>query len=478
MPILLALVTVPILISSAGIERFGVIVLAWVVLGYLGLFDLGLGRAIIKFLAEVFEEGRMVEARALFWTSLALSALFGLVDGGVLALITPILVNRILNIPGGLLSETMGAFYLLALALPLVTTTAALRGVIEARQRFGLLNVLQVPTSSLVQAAPLFVLPFGNSLIWLVGSLVVGRLVGTVVFLIAAVSQFERPFEGPFFARKSLGPLFSFGGWLTVSNVISPLMVYLDRFVIGALSSVSAVAYYATPYEAVTRVLVLPANLTRTVFPIFSAGNMPVRERTLLYTNALKYLALILAPVLATVVLFAPELLGLWIGEAFADRSTAVLRILSVGVFVNSLALVPFTLVQGLGRPDLTAKLHLAELVPYLLLLWYGVHTLGIVGAALAWTVRVAADALLLGFYARRMSDTESPSSDAGLYATLMLTMSLIVVAWLLGTLDVGWLLKAALWVPVLVLASCVAWSRSLDFGIKERLRLHKRSRS
>ena len=55
LPILLALVTFPVLIHGIGTERFGVLAIAWVVLGYFGLFDLGLGRATTKFLAEAFK---------------------------------------------------------------------------------------------------------------------------------------------------------------------------------------------------------------------------------------------------------------------------------------------------------------------------------------------------------------------------------------------------------------------------------------
>src|ERR1700723_1921283 len=56
----------------------------------------------------------------------------------------------------------------------------------------------------------------------------------------------------------SVGPLLRFGGWMTVSNIVGPLMVTLDRFLIAGLISVTAVAYYATPYELVTKLLLVP----------------------------------------------------------------------------------------------------------------------------------------------------------------------------------------------------------------------------
>jgi hypothetical protein len=51
---------------------------------------------------------------------------------------------------------------------------------------------------------------------------------------------------------------------------------------------------------------------------------------------------------------------------------------------------------QAHGRSDLTAKLHLLELPVFAMLLISGAHLFGIVGAALAWTMRMMLDTALL----------------------------------------------------------------------------------
>ena len=99
---------------------------------------------------------------------------------------------------------------------------------------------------------------------------------------------------------------------------------------------------------------------------------------------------------------FAGEGLAFWLGKEFASHSATVLRWLAAGVFINSIALVPYTLIQGAGRADLTAKTHLAELLVYMAGLWWLVTHWGIRGAAIAWTVRVAIDALIMFLLASR----------------------------------------------------------------------------
>src|SRR5437879_5769864 len=146
------------------------------------------------------------------------------------------------------------------------------------------------------------------------------------------------------------------------------------------------------------------------MFPAFSTGFAQDRERTaLLFGRSVKSLFLVLFPIMLCTVALAQDSLKLWLGAEFAQHSFRVLQYLAVGVFINSLAYVPFAFLQGAGRPDLTATLHLIELPLYLGLLWWLISTRGIEGAAIAWSVRVAVDALFLFGLSRRFLPGRKP---------------------------------------------------------------------
>lgn len=82
------------------------------------------------------------------------------------------------------------------------------------------------------------------------------------------------------------------------------------------------------------------------MFPAFAAALVHDRNRAAhLYGRTVNYIFLALFPIVLTIVMFAYEGLNLWLGSDFANNSYLVLQLLAIGVFINSLANVPFGIV-------------------------------------------------------------------------------------------------------------------------------------
>ena len=453
-PLLVALVAIPILIEGLGTARFGILTLAWMVVGYFSLFDLGLGRALTKLVAEKLGKGKGDDIPALVWTAMSLMAALGVLGAVVFAAVTPWMVRGVLNIPSELQPETLTAFYLLAAAVPIVIGSTGLRGILEAHQRFGMVNAVRIPLGIFTFLGPVAVLPFSNSLVPIVAVLVVARLVSWCAHAVLCMRVEPALRQSVSVHGAMVKPLINFGGWITVTNIVGPLMVYLDRFLIGAMVSMTAVAYYATPYEVVTKLWIIPGALMGVMFPAFVAAFVQDRMRaSRLFDRTVNYIFLSLFPVVLIIVTFAREGLALWLGGEFAVNSSLVLQVLAVGVFINSQAYVPSGLVQGAGRPDLTAKLHLIELPFYLLILWWMLDAYGIVGVAVAWVLRVVVDAVFLFAMAHRLL---SPASPLTLRPVLRPGMALFVLA--LGAVIPGLAMKSVFLLVVLILFVAVAW--------------------
>jgi O-antigen/teichoic acid export membrane protein len=408
-PMVMALFAIPVLVKGLGVDRFGVLTLAWMVIGYFNFFDLGLGRALIQLVSQKEGTGDQQDIPSLAWTALLMMATLSLLGALVMGVIAPWLVTDALKVPEVMRRETLHSFYLLAVSIPMVIITAGLKGMLQAKQRFDLVNALGAPLSLFSFLAPLAVLPFSSDLSYIVAILVIGKAIGCLAHLWLCAQVLPGFLNGFRLQKRFVKPLFYFGGWITVSNVVGPLTLYVDRFLIGGIISVAAVAYYTTPYEMITRLLIVPGALASVVFPAFSVSFAQDPQRAArIYRLGMKCLFMILFPITLIVVLFAKELLLLWLGVEFAENSFRPLQLLAIGVLILGLESVPFVLLQGAGRPDLPTKLNLIELPFYLAILWWLTQVYGINGTALAWFMRAATDALLLWVFAHRLLPKQS----------------------------------------------------------------------
>lgn len=404
LPLFVGIVTIPLLVKGLGTERFGVLTLAWMVIGYFSLFDLGLGRALTQIIAIRLGKEEEIELPGLVWTALAIMAVMGVIGSLIAGSLSPLLIAQVFKMSDQLRTESLLAFYILSASIPIVILSSGFVGILTAYQRFDLINAVRIPLGLLSFILPLLVLPFSTSLVPITLLLAVSRLVSSVAQYWLCLRVMPSLRKEKRFIPEAINPLFSFGGWMTVSNIISPLMVYLDRFVIGVVISVTAVAYYATPYEIVTKILIVPGALIATLFPAFAASNnSDVNHVVQLLSKSITATFILIFPIVFVMVSFSREGLMIWIGKDFANNSASVLQWLAAGVFINGLASVFFALIQGRGRPDLTAKFHLLELIFYLPLLWWALKHYGIVGAAVAWTLRVTIDGILLLWATQRL---------------------------------------------------------------------------
>lgn len=413
--LLVAVATMPYVIRHLGPGRFGLLSLAWIVVGYFALLDLGLGAATTKFVAEFLGKGKTDAVPEVVWTAFVSLLFLGALAGIFLAAASPLLAYHVLKIPVAFQAQARLVFLILAFSLPIDLANGSLQGVLMATQRFDLVNAIGIPSSALTYLIPAAALAVGFGLPDIVLGLVIARVAALVVSFFLCVRLYPALIEAIRFNSRLARQLLGFGGWVTVSGGVGPLLVYFDRFLIGALMSIAAVGFYAPPYMISTKLWILPNSLTATLFPAFSAaagiGDSDWIKKALVHS--LKFLLLLVGPAALVLIFFAHPILSIWLGTKFAAEGTRALQILAAGVLINSLANAPYSFLLGIGRPDITAKFHLLELPLHIALVWFFVLRFGLAGAALAWAIRVSIDFLLLMIAACRISRL-SPRVFAG----------------------------------------------------------------
>ena len=400
-PLIAAAGLVPFIINRMGIDRFGLLSLVWVLIGYFSLFDLGLGRALTKMIAERKETVRGHEIESLTSTGVAMMCALGLGGGLLIASCVPLSFGWLARLPPDLTIEARNSLFLVSVGIPLVVAATALKSVLEGVQAFRVLNFIRAPAGVLLFAAPALSSVFSARLDVATLALVVARALVLVAHIRPCLNHVRIRLE--LIDWPWIMPMLRFGGWLTVSSVIGPLIVYLDRFVLGIVVSASAVAYYAAPFEMVSRLLIVPAALAAALFPaMVRIAQRSNAEVSAMRRKATKITLLLTLPICLLGAALAKPILGLWLGSAFAENSAVALQFLLPGFAFNSVAQIPLMALYGVGHTRPVALMHLVQLPLYAILLYWMVTAYGIPGAAAAWSLRAALDWLALSWMLRQ----------------------------------------------------------------------------
>jgi len=426
LPLLLALALTPLLIEQMGLERWGLFTLALAMVGVFGVFDLGIGPALTRAISERLATDEPRALSRLAGAAMLALVLFAAVAAALLWMALPFLLTRLLNVPPALQAEALTAFRILAAAAPLVVLNAALWGVLAAHQRFAAANLATIPVAVMYYAGPLLVLLAWQSLVGVMLVLVLCRLLNTLSY-----AWLARPLLVGFGIGRisQVWPLLRVGGWMTAASLLGQFLLYADRFAIGALLTLAAVAYYATPLDLVLRMWIVPVAVAQALLPAMAAcfRERPGAAASLARRGGLIVTALTLPPCL----LVAAEgdwLLRLWLGASFAAEGGQVLRILGLGMFFSCAAYVPDALLNAIARPDVAAKLAAAQIAIFLplaallLMLW------GIEGAAVAWTLRAGADLAGKWVFAVRLYPAAAAAARGLVPALLAAGLGLLAV--------------------------------------------------
>ena len=397
-PLAVGFVTIPLVVRALGNDRFGILALVWIVFGYFGLFDLGLGRTTTKYIADALGKNEPEKLAGTLWTTVSMQTAIGLLAAALSYLAAPLIARRLLNIPEGFIGETVLTLRLVGLSLPVMFVSASFRGVLEAAQRFDLVNAVKVPANVLFYVLPLVGAALGYGLPGIVVLLVVSRVAALAAWASLSFRTLPPLRTRPAIQPRLLRTLFSFSGWIGLSSILFAVTTSIDRLIIGALLTVEAVAFYSAPYEAVNKIGVIPGSLSMVLFPAFSYLDAGRRsdEAEVLFARSAKFLLLATGPILLLLIVFAGDFLRLWLGPDYAAAGRLAVQFLAAGFLVNTVLAVASNYLQGIGRADIAPKYQAVELVVYSGLAWIGAKSWGITGVALATALRLVAFPLVL----------------------------------------------------------------------------------
>jgi O-antigen/teichoic acid export membrane protein len=208
------------------------------------------------------------------------------------------------------------------------------------------------------------------------------------------------------FSREAWVNSYRFGaGWFGHSAG-SAIVTQADKVLVTRFIPLGAFGYYSIAQSLATFLMTLISPVQVAAFPrlaqLVGAGDRAGVEQE--YERASEYMALLLFPSAAVLIAFAPSVLLAWTRKSdVAANSSALLQIFVAGACCAGVAAMLTTVQGAYGwlRAMVTTSLTAAALA--FPLTYLGVTTLGVRGAAMAWTLLSSALLITAPFAHRKL---------------------------------------------------------------------------
>lgn len=461
-PAVAAFVAVPITVRGLGDSQYGLLALTASLTGYLGLMEMGLGSAIMRYLSyyRALNEGRPmlgVIKFALRWFSAA-----GVIGGLFLWMAAPWLATSVLKVPSDLVTTAISVIRLTAVNFLLGLIVSVGPAIPQSFLRYDISSAVRVTLGTLSAAGPAVIVTFGYGLVAIMFFSIVVNLLAIVVYAVIAIRLFRRVAltAGPAWKeirRKTL----SFAGMSALNSVGSTVSRETNRLVVDLAVGVAAVAYYQVPYTLASRVSDLLTAVAQVLFPTASA--MLARNDhegvQRLYLRASRLFFLVNFTGSVGLCVFAYPLLQYWVNVGYAREGAVALALFAIAQALHS-ATMPASYVNlAAARPAINLVFSTMGSVISLAVMYPLTVRYGVSGAAAAFLLSAANVPYFLYYSQSRVLRLPSWTVWRRCYQPTVIgsTLSAAVGYFLFLPLCDGLLSTLILWFIFVVLASVVS---------------------
>lgn len=389
----------PFVIRSLGNTAYGIWILAVSTVSYLGLLDLGLRSAVIRFVSKAEAEKRLEDATS----SIGAALWFRLLIAGGVAVLSVVLAlafPHLFKVPHDMQRAGQITVLFCALGVGVTLVSGVFGAVLAAINRFDVLSAVTMVQTLFRAVGVVLILRSGRGLVSLAYWEFTVVLVSGLATCMIALKLFPpcrvrvvRP------EKKWVKAIWSYSLTTFIWIIAIQIIINTDNLVVGAFLSVGLVAFYSVGGSLVTYAGQVVSSLTTTFTPLASgleASGRMEELQTLLLRGTQATLALAL-PIGVALLFRGKTFIGLWLGPQYKEISGTVLQILLLSQFFTVIATTPGAIMMAIGKHKPVARWAVAEALVNLGLSVILVKTVGIYGVA--WGTSISGAVATLVFW-------------------------------------------------------------------------------
>lgn len=387
------LIITPIIVRALDTELYGVWSFLNGLLMYSDLLYVGLGSALIKYVAQHRANNDEASMNRLVSVVTGIYGGIGLVCFAVMVAISTVVPHAFAEpLSADAARAASITCLLLGAQLFFVFLGSAFSGVICGHNRFDLVNMVGIATVAFRFVAIPLILASGHDPLFRLAALTCA-VAAIQTLLLATLAYRLVPGLTVRLGRcriDELRMLYGFGLPSFFIMFAVRLISFSDTTIVGIMLGASSVAVYALPLQLMEYARTAVGGFTGVLLPrltvLTARGDVAsVRDA---YLSANRIACFLTAWLGATVMIVGPSFLNRWVGETFSAPAQWVLVFLAVAAFGQVLSThAPLGFYQALHRVSFPAKVLMLEALMNLGLSIWLAPQLGITGVALSTAI-------------------------------------------------------------------------------------------
>ena len=469
-PLVAYYLALPVIVKAIGAEKFGLIVFATTLVGYIGVVSPPVSAGNIRFLAIAYGRGD----RDAFVTSALSGGVLGVglavATGGILFPFAPFLAGRVFAASPALRTEALAVFWLGCCGFIISSLTGVATAIPAAMQRYGVINLCTGGGAAL----GLFLGAWQATHSGSAAAVVIGQIAGNAAALLVLVAFNARTLVTMGVKLKTIGrhsnsgigELFTFSAALWLSQACSTVALQTDKFIVGLMTGPIALAWYSIPAKVGEQLATAVGRVSMALYPLTgSYAGRGDRDRLVALYHAFLRLGLMLS-VIAVVIAktHGAEILHLWLGVNLPANAGSILLIAVLTALFRTPGTIAYNVANGLGRAGITLLAGAAGAAASALGVYLGAAHNGPIGAASGFLASAILTNLAFDGVVRVHLLGEGSREWGDPYLRTVLT--LIITS--LVSLPLAAVSRDSL--PMVVIKACAAVALSLVVGFYSRL--------
>jgi O-antigen/teichoic acid export membrane protein len=348
-PLLLGFFSTPILVHYLGNEQYGLLA---IVLGFISYsFTFGIGKVAGKYVPEFRANGETEKVTQVISGTFWLSLTVGVVGGGVLALLAPTIVTRLLLITPDMQQAAIYSLYLAAAIGVVLMLSQVFQFVLQGLHRFDNYTALTNLSGLLLGVGNIVLALNGFGVTALLAwNLLVVATIG-VLFYIRAKHLLPSISLGTNMPRSMMGRVVRYAGNTLLFQIFANVVFIFERTWVTRKFGTDGLTYYYVPMLLPIYMHGFLGSLVQATFPVVNEI-LDQRDRVAqLYRRANKVILAIVVFSITNFIVCGALFLKLWINADLAANSYRMLIPHGLTYGVIALGIMTFQIAESYRGP-------------------------------------------------------------------------------------------------------------------------------